>query len=684
MWNFKTALAMVSAFALLVSCNKFEFNARTANVSDGGNFSLVRSLGLELDAPDNSSLQVLKTSDGLIQLSSYQFLSGSTLPGFNYGHAVDMTYDSTHHLLYVAQYSFYSAPSISIISTKGTETVLDDEVVGYYDSTTTPAIGTSQIYDVHLVPETGVLYVSFRSHGVYAIDTKKNADPSDDTLLHHYLHGAIPGLNHVNNYAHRVTHTEDGLLLFSTYGGGLRVFDTKNTTSVADDTLLINYTNASAPNIGTPWMWDAHYSSSLGAIFVGTNTGIHVIGTNGTPFNLADDSKLGVYSTASGIALTNNRIVRVFYDDASGLLYAASDSWEGTDTNSVTIIDTKKTASLADDTLYAQYTQVDLGFAGLMRTRDFYVDSAKNTLYLSVTSGTKQGLFQIDTKGTPTKDDDIIKHYTRNNGLIDSYIRSAIYVPELNSLFAGAYGGITVFTDNFQNLAGTYVMRTYESSLWAEHQIIQWTAATPAGTSISAKVRNANASFKADFSDGDVSDVTDAYAWNSFFPSVFESDGILTLTGSPAEATWAAIWFETGQSDDFYPAGSYVEVKLRVTTSASAYGDCLFVDEYETSTTCFEPTGDWQIVSLTPNTPFSRIGLQPWWDSGTWQPTDKIEIEYVRVFAPGAWTPWRPLTNRARNAEGHDRSYDFFQVAFDLTSDSAGKTPALMSVDILE
>lgn len=681
----KRLLVAICMLPLLTSCVP-----EAPQLTSGGlvypnmdRYSFVRSLDLASGASEERDLKSNLDGSNFVQLSNNQVLRNSTLAGLNYNYAKDMVYDEANNLLYVAQYSATSVSSVSIIDTKGTASSVDDEAVGYLDSTTTPAIGTSAINGINYNPLTGTLYISTNSEGLYAINTGHNADPSDDSLIHQYLITTTPGIS-TSNLVRSASHGSDGLLLITTWGGGMRAYDTKGTSSVADDVLVFNYTHATSPALATRYVFDAHYSESLNVIFVASDGGVDIINTAGTPFNAADDTKLGNYSTSSGIALTHNRTTNVYYDESTGLLYSNSDIHVAGNVNGVTIIDTKKTATPADDTLFAQYAQTDLGFSSLLRIGRFTVDSSKNLLYIPIKSTTNGGVFKIDTRGTPAKSDDIVERLDSSGALLSDYVESSIYVPALDTLFIGAIYGISVIPNSFQNLNATFLLKPELSSLWSSNQIIQWGASAPTGTSVTAKVRNANVSFEVDNDDNDVTNVTDYYAWGSIFPTISETAGIVTLTGSPTDPSWAGFSFDSGEAAEFFPAGSFIEVRLKVTTSATGYNDCLYVDNWEGTDSCFEATGDWQTVTLVSTTPFSTIGFQPWWDSGTWQASDKIEIDHVRVITPSAWTSWSSLLNTNKNVGSHDRSYDYFQVGFDLTSNSMTKTPKVKSVSILE
>jgi hypothetical protein len=85
-------------------------------------------------------------------------------------------------------------------------------------------------------------------------------------------------------------------------------------------------------------------------------------------------------------------------------------------------------------------------------------------------------------------------------------------------------------------------------------------------TALRYRTGPAEAVWQADFTDGDVSNVSDFYAWEGPFNTVEEIDGVLTMS-DPAESDWAAMWIDTGLPEDHFPAGSIIQAKIRLIPS---------------------------------------------------------------------------------------------------------------------
>ena len=669
------------ALSLIVtSCNssiKLENETRKNQAES----NKIHSFDLSEKNSSNSSMKVQYfAGDDYLGLSEVQAMTTDNSFSLVSDNIADIEYDSANNLLYVAYFSYgVTSRMIDIFDTNGTEDISDDIRVGYYDHLTTPSLPGERVYDIEFDELSGTLYIATYTAGVYAINTQGNSDPSDDLLEHNFLNGTVPGLGHVNNQARDVQVGSDGLLVISQYGGGVSLIDTKGTATISDDVEIINYKTSTAPAISNNATWASSYDETSGLIFVASNIGVDIIDTALTPFDASDDTLVGSYSSATSPGLICDRSVDIDYRSTTGLLYVTCDAWGVGDNTGLVIIDTKKTATTADDSLYARYGMLtELGYSNNQRLQNMAVSENGEKITLT----TFEDVIEIDTKGTQATGDDSVEKFVDSGKISGIFSNSAKYISELNTLFVSGYLGIAVLTDNFQNLTADYVFAPVSSSEWENGAKIGWSSDLQNLGSLTLSARTASTTFEFDLDNGDVSDISDFYGWGSIFPTISETDGVLTLTGSPSNAVWAAFWFDTGEADDYYPAGSTIEVRLKVTTAATNYQDCLFVDDWESLDTCFVATGDWQTIKLTASSSFSKVGLEPWWDSGTWSATDKIEIDYVKIVHPSDWTAWQPLTKNSANTSFSQNLEEFFQVKVDFSTPSASNLPTLRSLYI--
>ena len=627
-------------------------------------------------------MQAILNQDDKIQLGDSLVMNENSITGMKSGLYVrDIAYDSVNNLLYMGGLN-----DLQVLDTKGTADFSDDEVIATYNSSSTPAMNFQGIYDVDYDATSGTVLISTRNGGVFWLDVKGNADPSDDVLIHNYTSSSTPAL-HGSNYSLNSTLGSNGLLVTTAWGQGVTLWDTNGTINdVTDDIEVNTMKNGTTPAIPSRWVGDAYYDEASGMIFVG-NGGVQYIDTNMTPFDASDDVNLGSLSSSTTPAILCDRTHEIEYDSASGLLFAACDNWQAGTTSGITIIDTKKTNSPADDTIFAIYDDTnDFDYSGTARLHQMRYDHSTTTLYFPFRySYYEDGFVKINLKGTPTKADDEITIYKAGDELIDGNVMAVEIIPELNAIFVGSSNGIVAFRDNYQHLSGSYVLDPLSTQLWKNNEIMSWDATVPSGTSISVDVRTGSVEYEEDFSDNDVTNITDFYSWGSIVPTITESNGVLTLTGTPGATSWFAFWFDTGEADDYFPSGSFIEARLKVTTSASNYQDCIFVDNWESDSTCFDDAdGEWQTISLITNSAFSKIGFEPWYTDSTWAASDKIEIDYIKVVPPANWTAWKSVSQSELDNATYNKNDDYFQVKLNLESDSLGKTPTLNAVYLKE
>jgi N-acetylneuraminic acid mutarotase len=262
-----------------------------------------------------------------------------------------------------------------------------------YNIYSTPAIGYSDV-DYSVLEGNKYLYVSTYGGGLSVIDTKGTASPSDDTLVITYSTASIPAIAG-NRVWHSWLDTTNNLLYVST-SGGLSVINTQGTAITADDTLVITYSTASTPAIANNLVFHSWLDTANNLLYVSTGGGLSVINTKGTA-TISDDTLAITYSTASIPAIANNNVQRSWLDTANNLLYVSTGG-------GLSVINTHGTATTSDDTLWKNYTTTPTPAIASNNVFHSWLDSTSNLLYVS----TDGGLSVIDTKGTATTTDDTL------------------------------------------------------------------------------------------------------------------------------------------------------------------------------------------------------------------------------------------------------------------------------------
>ncbi len=156
-------------------------------------------------------------------------------------------YDEDSHYIYMACGDNIGTGGVSVIDTKGTSTVTDDEFVAEYNTTTTPALSENYIsWMIYYDSQTKSIFSRYKNSGsTFVIDTKGTNSQLDDTVSNWSTNTNIPsGLDKNLVTAVKVDNTTT--TYFSSWDG-IFLIDTKGTSSLNDDTLVKSYDNNNFP-----------------------------------------------------------------------------------------------------------------------------------------------------------------------------------------------------------------------------------------------------------------------------------------------------------------------------------------------------------------------------------------------------------------------------------------------------
>jgi hypothetical protein len=224
-----------------------------------------------------------------------------------------------------------------------------------------------------------------------------------------------------------------GDLLYVGTDGGLSVIDTKGTPDPADDTLNITYSTSSTPAIAGNSVYHSHLSGDL--LYVSTSSGLSVIDTKGTP-DPSDDTLVITYTTTSTPALANNAVQHSFL--SGNYLYIS------TFNGGLSVIDTRGTFDdSSDDTLGASYFPQS---TSILRDDDVsHAFLQGDLLYVSTWLGSNAGLYVIDTKGTIDNTDDTLfnRYHAAGNPAIEDN-RVGLSFIEDNHLYISTIEGLYI------------------------------------------------------------------------------------------------------------------------------------------------------------------------------------------------------------------------------------------------
>lgn len=276
---------------------------------------------------------------------------------------------------------------------------------------------------VRHVEKLGRTLILATSAGLLVLDTKSTEDPTDDEALINYTTTTTPAIAHADVNTFAIDQSRSLIYVGSYEPGGVSVIDTKGTLSPADDETVALYSTTATPALAYAhghWnrIWDIDVDSDTGFLYLSTGIGLTIIDTKKTNSN-ADDTVVAHYRMNTTPALPDWPVYATYVDKANGLIYASN-------RGGLSVIDTKNTLTNADDVTLHNYAGSYLG--------NIVADPANNLLFVTSLVDDGKDLSVINTKGTKNPLDDTITNqlpvaFTGMNGrlLFDS-VKSHLYI----------------------------------------------------------------------------------------------------------------------------------------------------------------------------------------------------------------------------------------------------------------
>ena len=674
----------------------------------------------DFDAGHSSTKDVMTTQndDGEVVINQGYSYTAESIPAIAGNNAQHSWKDSATGLLYVS-----SNYGVSVIDTKNTTTLTDDERLIIYNENSTPALLTNNAqnpdyYKSFIDPNTGYLYivkgwsVSNVLNGLQVIDTKSTKTPSDDTFVTSYTKtGSIARLPDEDVITCEMDY-ENGLIycIGNDANSGIAVIDTKKTNDPSDDTSsrytttgVYNTTNgvntliSATPKLGSSGSRQNSLSLDRenNIVYLLGATGIVVVNTQGT-INPSDDTSYnytptGIFNTtnnSAGTLISSLAVPSYCYslDKSGNLLYIST--WY----NGLSVINTQGTADPADDTLVKTYTTTTTPNLANNNIHHSFLDTTNNLLYAS----TYSGLSVINTQGTiDPADDTLVKTYTTTTtpNLANNNIRHSFLDTTNNLLYASTDGGLSVINLNEKYNPQGEIISQPLSLVSIPANTITFSPTIPDGTNASIQTRtgSSDAVWENNFDNNNSSEyVGDFYDWGAPFQTAVEDNGTMKLSNpSPdifEDNQWVDTWLDLGQT---FPIGSRVTTRYRVNSQRekAGYADYVFnAGWYD------DDGGNWQnnewinATFVADYTEFSKIGFDINWKTGTWNnANDSLEIDYIKIEVPNnsAWDPWSELcTNQYGCSIGDTTDKAYIQYKLNLATTNTEVTPQINSVTI--
>ncbi|MCX6739776.1 MAG: hypothetical protein NTZ49_00930 [Candidatus Parcubacteria bacterium] len=258
--------------------------------------------------------------------------------------------------------------------------------------------------------------------------------------------------------------------------------------------------------------------------------------------------------------------------------------------------------------------------------------------------------------------------------------------------------------------SGTYYSPVYDAGSETKFSSIAWTENLPANTDLTFFVHTANEAltyWRDDFNDGDVSNVIDGTiafpAWGS---GIFDPDpenpteplpptepgGILTFINPGPESEYDDyyIQIDTGQAENYFPGGSTITARVKVTTEADpATAELyMFTGDWDYDSGYTDTRNEFVTISYTTDAAesFNKIGFDLYLlnhDEGG--PTDKLEIDWINIELPEGYYnlgPWSAEMTNASGSEITNNQGRYIQYKVNFTSSDVTQTPVLNDVSV--
>ncbi|EKD33129.1 MAG: Type I secretion target repeat protein [uncultured bacterium] len=519
---------------------------------------------------------------------------------------------------------------------------------------------------------TDYLYAG-NSNGLYVVATQGTADPLDDSLVNLY-DASNAGLElSAYSFVDCITTDPSSRYVFVCNGGKLKVIDS------ITNLVSMTYSATSTPSV-TGGIFKAYVDSSSGLLYAISSDGVFAIDMNGEPGT--NDVLLATYSNSSIINVQYPRNVAV--DSINSLLYV-----EGL---GIYVIDlgADGVPGGTDDVLAHNYG-----------ANDFQMALTENGL--ASTDGLSLKIY--DFNNTPANfEDDTVKEYNANSTpKLDSWVNSIAYSNNQNLVYVSTNDGVNVYNPSSDSFVGRYtgasvphianggqykmVIDEQSNILYSTNYIsgisvlsidvfnkqmeyrsqpekftyfpdaLSVLSTLNAGDNISlfARTGSEEVYYFNDFNDsvGSAGGIIGGGRWES--DTVPGEDGILVLTNPNSSIVDAVM--NTQKDWELFPSGSIIKVRARLTTASDNVLVTLFHnDTIEEGISIANPDG-WFVLTLqisnlwTPNgidsgTGNFKVGLETNWPDEDYNPSDKLEIDWVSVTMPDsstAWGEWAPL-----------------------------------------
>ena len=436
----------------------------------------------------------------------------------------------------------------------------------------------------------------------------------------------------------------NGDVYVSTWGGGLVIIHSDNTTTV--------YNTASTPSLpgnDVPHSW----KDTNGDVYVGTSGGGLAI--------IHSDNTTTVYNTSSTPALPGNNAPHswkdtngdVYVGTSGGLAIIHSD-------NTTTVYNTSSTPALPYNDVRHSWKDTN---------GDVYVGTSGGNLTIIHSDNTTT--IYNTTSSPPLPNSNYIYHSWKDTN-------GDIYVSNVWT------GGLVIIHSSSYALSGSFNGPIIDVGSTVDFNTVNWTEDLPSGSDATFQTRTSSTFWQDDFDDGDISNVdggsilTLAFGWGGVFQNISEENGILTFSNATTDDVPPQI--DTGYPADYFPAGSIVRARIKMTTDTTDPWFGMFTDEWDNGEAETYVINNWIEISYTETTAFNKIGFDVY--GFTDLVNDQFQIDWVRIESPADWSVWSSTVSDPSGNTITSPAGRYIQYKANLSTGDSALTPTISDVTI--
>lgn len=603
----------------------------------------------------------------------------------------------------------------------------DDSLVKRYDGGSSPAISSNPY---KFIKEGSLLYIATVLDGVFILDIGDPANTTDDVKIKQYKTTSTPSII----YDRTTDITKSGNKLFISTMMGLSILDigdptdARNHLPYTDDFPYRTYTTATTPALSNDYINSVNLDAST--LYVSSSGGLDVIDlesntlitrynqTSDPPVDSTDESVDNGSSAVCGSNIRNGLIYANVCDNGISVINSSGYFSKGQiERDALPITNTAMSWTEQKSSGQNILLKTRTGSTGTVTTNDFnntvlspsvppaYAGDPYNNGWGSFDAEEKNGNLELTN---PSSGGNVTFWLDAQPSGSTFPLGSTIYVRlKVNSnTVVQNTGWDQIFTQDYRSGNGITDDGIFDLSnnKWKTVRLVApqdfryigidfyWGGSWSPEDTVQIdylKVMEPVSSQHINFGDNINSSSYGAnpYPWGDSLSDRKEIGGNLVLSNrTPGTNVNADFTISTGKSAYYYKKGSTVRAKIKINSSTvTGLNGYMFTDDWGANDGgSFESPGNNEFFDATMTIyrdAFSLLGFEFSCDTGTWAPTDSIEVDYVDIYEPVVWGNWStPSSDHSSYTIPDTSGKSVFQYQFDLETSDPTSSPEIDSI----